>query len=123
MAVITRFIVVRNGKELDKVFDEKKLAEAYDKMLDAAENLAAFIKQGELQIGLDAETIDAISIYLAKNGPEVTRILKGIKPMASKAPAATKTEKPADPTAPTDAPPTDRQKAVGKKTGSKKKEK
>ena len=93
MAVITRFIVVRNGKELDKVFEEKKLAEAYDKMLDAAENLAAFIKQGELQIDLDAKTIDDISIYLAKNGPEVTKILKGIKPIASTEPAAAKTRK------------------------------
>ena len=126
MAVITRFIVVRNGKELDKVFDEKKLAEAYDKMLDAAENLAALIKQGDLQIDLDAETIDEISIYLAKNGPEVTRILKGIKPMAA-APATAKPQKPADPTAApahtTDTPPTDKQKAGGKKAGSRKKEK
>ncbi len=45
MAVITRFIVVRNGVELDKVFDVKKEADAYDKMLDAAENLAVFIKK------------------------------------------------------------------------------
>lgn len=120
MAVITRFIVVRNGKELDKVFEEKKLAEAYDKMLDAAENLAAFIKQGELQIDLDAKTIDDISIYLAKNGPEVTKILKGIKPIA---PAAAKPEKPADQTAPTDTTSMDKKKADGKKAGSKKKEK
>ena len=77
MAVITRFIVVRNGVELDKVFEDKKEADAYDKMLDAADNLAAFIKQSDLQIDLDAKTIDAVSIYLAQNASEVTRILKG----------------------------------------------
>ena len=32
MAVITRFIVVRNGVELDKEFDVKKEADAYDKI-------------------------------------------------------------------------------------------
>ena len=104
MAVITRFIVVRNGVEL-KAFDVKKDAEAYDNMLDAAENLAAFIKQGNLPIDLDEETIDEISVHLAKNAPEVLRILKGVKPVetaksptepagpvASEAPESLKTE-------------------------------
>ena len=94
MAVITRFIVVRNGVELDKVFDVKKEADAYDKMLDVAENLAEFIKKSDLQIDLDAKTVEKISICLAKNAPEVTKILKGIKPIT---PPAAKIEKPADP--------------------------
>jgi len=72
--------VVRNGVELDKEFHVKKEAEAYDKMLDAAEKLAAFIKEAELDIDVDGETIDALSVFLAKNGPEVTKILKGVKP-------------------------------------------
>ena len=80
MAVITRFIVVRNGIEL-KAFDVKKDAEAYDNMLDAAEKLAAFIRQGNLPIGLDEKTIDEISVHLAKNAHEVLRILKGVKPV------------------------------------------
>ena len=96
MAVITRFIVVRNGVELDKVFEIKKEADAYDKMLDAAENLAAFIKQSDLQIDLDAKTIDEVAICLAKNAPEVNKILKGVKPYVPAAPEAEKTEKPAD---------------------------
>jgi dsDNA-binding SOS-regulon protein len=91
MAVITRYIIVRHGIELDQVFEDKKLAEAYDNLLDAAENLAAFIKQGDLGVDIDAETIDAIAIHLAKNAPEVNRILKGIKPMK---PAAGGTAKP-----------------------------
>lgn len=82
MAVITKFFIVRNGVELDKVFDNKKLAEAYDKMLDAAENLAAFINQSEMEVDVDPKTVDEISILLAKNAPEVTKILKGIKPIA-----------------------------------------
>jgi dsDNA-binding SOS-regulon protein len=97
MAVITRYIVVRNGVALDKVFDVKKEADAYDKMLDAAENLAAFIKQSDLEVELNDKTVDAISIYLAKNGPEVTRILKGIKPIPPAAPEQPKTEKPVEP--------------------------
>jgi uncharacterized protein len=80
MAVITKYVVVRNGVELDKEFLVKKDADAYDKMLDAAENLAAYIKAGELSLDLADETIDALSVFLAKNGPEVTRILKGMKP-------------------------------------------
>lgn len=96
MAVITRFIVVRNGVELDKVFEIKKEADAYDKMLDAAENLAAFIKRSDLQIGLDEKTIDEVAICLAKNAPEVNKILKGVKPYAPPAPAAGKTEKPVE---------------------------
>ncbi len=82
MAVITKYVVVRNGVEIDKEFPIKKDAEAYDKMLDAAENLAVYIKDAGLEIDLDGRTIDAISIFLANNGPEVTRILKGLKPVA-----------------------------------------
>ena len=95
MAVITRYIVVRNGVELDQVFSVKREAEAYDKMLDAAENLAAFIKSSELDVKVEESTIDAIAILLAKNGPEVVRILKGIKPIMppSESEAATVSEK------------------------------
>ena len=110
MAVITRYIVVRHGIELDQVFEDKKQADAYDRMLDAAENLAAFIKQGDLHIELDTKTVDEVSIYLARNAPEVNRILKGIKPIA---PAAGKSEKPADPA------PVNEKKTPGRKAGPK----
>jgi uncharacterized protein len=112
MAVITRFIVVRNGVELDKVFEIKKEAEAYDKMLDAAENLAAFIKQSDLQVDLDAKTIDEVAICLAKNAPEVNNILKGVKPYV---PPAGTSEKPAKPE------PAKEKKAPSKKPGKKSK--
>lgn len=82
MAVITKFFIVRDGRELDKVFSEKKDAEAYDKMLDAAEQLAEFIKKGELDCKLDEKSINEISVFLAKNGPEVTKILKTVRPLS-----------------------------------------
>lgn len=86
MAVITRYIVVRKGVELETVFDNKKDADAYDKMLDAAEQLAEFIKGSDLEPSLEASLVDKISIYLAENAPAVTKILKGIKPAAAKPP-------------------------------------
>lgn len=85
MAVITRFIVVRNGVELDKVFEDKKEAVAYDNMLDAADHLATFLKQSQLEIEIDPKTIDEISIVLAKNAPRVNQILKGVKPLTTDA--------------------------------------
>ena len=81
MAVITKFVVVRHGVELDKEFLVKKEADAYDKMLDAADNLAAMIKDAGLAIDLDPTTIDAVAVYLAQNGPQVSRILRGVKPI------------------------------------------
>lgn len=81
MAVITKYVVVRNGIELDQVFLVKREAEAYDKMLDAAENLATYIKDAKLDIDIDENKIDEISIFLAKNGPEVIGLLRGVKPV------------------------------------------
>jgi dsDNA-binding SOS-regulon protein len=81
VSVITKYIVVRDGVELDQVFADKKEAEAYDKMLDAAQDLAALIMQGGLQINIDNRTIEEISVYLAKNAPEVAKILKSVKPV------------------------------------------
>jgi dsDNA-binding SOS-regulon protein len=86
MAVITKFFVVRDGVELDKVFTVKKDAETYDKMLNAAEQLAGIIKKGELKCKLDDKSINEISVFLAKNGPEVTKILRTVRPL-SKTPA------------------------------------
>ena len=84
MAVITQYVVVREGLEGDQVFSVKKEAEAYDKMLDAADRLAAFIRSGDLAVDIDARTIDALAVVLAKNGPEVVKILKGVKPLESR---------------------------------------
>jgi hypothetical protein len=81
MSVITKFVVVRNGVELEQVFTDKKEAEAYDQLLDASEEIAELIKQGDLQIKVDTKTIDDIAIFLAQNAVAVTRILKAVKPL------------------------------------------
>ena len=81
MAVITRYVVVRSGVELEPVFSVKKEAEAYDKMLDAAEKLAGFIKSSELEIPVEEAAIDAVALLMAKKAPEVVKILKGIRPV------------------------------------------
>jgi uncharacterized protein len=81
MAVITKYIVVRNGVELEHTFTDKKEAQAYDQMLDASQEIAELIRQGDLQINVDARTIDDISIFLAKNAPAVAAILKAVKPI------------------------------------------
>ncbi len=83
MAVITRYIVVRDGVELDRVFADKKEAEAYDKLLDAAQSLVALIGQGNLQIDIAPKTIEEIAIYLANNAQDVINILKNVKPVKS----------------------------------------
>ena len=44
--------------------------------------MAGFIKSSALEVSIADETIDAVAILLAKNGPEVVKILKGIKPIA-----------------------------------------
>ncbi len=120
MAVITKFVVVRNGVELDIEFLVKKEADAYDKMLDAADNLASFIKGSDLEINLDDKKIEEISVFLAKNGPEVTRILRGIKPAAP--PESSEPVKPVKPVKPVNkAPEPEKKKPVARKSKPKKK--
>ena len=84
MAVITKFFIIRDGVELDKVFTDKKEAEAFDKMLDAADKLAEIIKQAELPEKLSEDTIREVAVCLAKKAPEVVQALKGIKPEPAK---------------------------------------
>lgn len=93
MAVITRYIVIRNEIELDQVFTDKKEAEAFDRMLEASENLSKFIKAGEHDVQADDETIDAISVFLAQNAPEVTKILKSIRSFSAPSSKSSKKEK------------------------------
>jgi len=118
MAVITRYVIVRDGVELDKVFSVKKEADAYDKMLDAADNLADFIREGEFDTELDDGTIRSVSVYLAKNAPQVTGFLKGVRliPPAEKEKAGESGSAPKPPAAAGA-----RKKAAAKKTDKEKK--
>ena len=56
-------------------FTSKKDADAYDKMLDIADNLQPLFANSELDI--DDATCESLSFYLAKNKDEFMKILKG----------------------------------------------
>ncbi|MBF0235037.1 MAG: YebG family protein, partial [Desulfamplus sp.] len=73
MAVIVKYVVVRNGEE-KMTFATKKEADAHDKMLDIADNLYDFLGRYEA-LTLDDEQRDQISLYLAKNSNQVMNIL------------------------------------------------
>lgn len=88
MAVIVKYVVVRNGKD-DMIFSTKKEAEAYDKMLDIAERLYAFLHTAELDIADD--TLDNLSFFMAQHREQLGTLLKGgqlKKPTAGAPPTA-----------------------------------
>ncbi|QSX32165.1 YebG family protein [Shewanella avicenniae] len=82
MAVITQFVVVRDGVE-KMTFASKKEADAYDRMLDVADNLIPFLQQSELE--LEDNVIEKLAFYLASNKDTLSNLLKGGVP--EKAPA------------------------------------
>jgi len=77
MAVVVKYIVVRNGEE-KMTFATKKEADAYDKMLDIADNLFEFLDKSELK--LPEDQMEKISLLLAENRDVVMPILRGINP-------------------------------------------
>ncbi len=74
MAVITQYVVVRDGVE-KMTFTSKKEADAYDKMLDIADNLLPFIQQSEPDI--EESTLEQLCFYLASNKDDLLSLLKG----------------------------------------------
>ncbi len=76
MAVIVKYVVVRDGKE-DMMFSTKKEADAYDKMLDIAERLYAFLHASEL--GIDDDKLDALTFFMAQHHNQLGKLLKGGK--------------------------------------------
>ncbi|WP_027363036.1 YebG family protein [Desulfospira joergensenii] len=86
MAVIVKYIVVRNGEE-KMTFATKKEADAYDKMLDIADNLFEFLETSKIK--LNETQMEAVSLLFAQNRDDLIPILRGTKP--KKAPATPKT--------------------------------
>ncbi len=76
MAVIVKYVVVRDGKE-DMIFTTKREAEAHDKMLDIAERLYEFLQTAEL--GMPEETLDNLTFFMAKQRDHIGKLLKGGK--------------------------------------------
>ena len=81
MAVIVKYVVVRDGDE-KMTFATKKEADAHDKMLDIAENLYQFLKIEDLDIS--PEQLDTLSLHLARNKDTVLQLLRGGKPPSSR---------------------------------------
>lgn len=76
MAVIVRYIVVRNGEE-KMTFATKKEADAHDKMLDVADDLFEFLEDAKLK--LNEQQLEDISLLLAQKRDELIPILRGVK--------------------------------------------
>ena len=91
MAVIVKYIVVRNGEE-KMTFATKKEADAHDKMLDIADNLFDFLDASDLKI--DEELLENVSLLLAQRRDEVLPLLKGSKPKPKAAKKETAESKP-----------------------------
>jgi uncharacterized protein len=77
MAVIVKYIVVRNGEE-KMTFATKKEADAYDKMLDIADNLFEFLEKSKINI--DETQLEEIALLLAENRMQLISVLRGMKP-------------------------------------------
>lgn len=68
MAVIVKYVVERNGEE-KMTFTSKAEADAYDKMLDVADELFELL--GKSEIIQDESQTEELSMYLAKHKEEV----------------------------------------------------
>jgi dsDNA-binding SOS-regulon protein len=76
MAVESRFVVIRQGVEVE-TFMDKKAADEYDKMLDMADNLSEMFAQAPVE--LSEEIREELSVYLAQNRENVLVALQAKK--------------------------------------------
>lgn len=90
MAVIVKYVVERNGAE-KMTFTSKAQADAYDKMLDTADELTTVLAESTLLT--DDNQIEALALYLAQHKDELLVALGAKKPAAKDKAAVDKTEK------------------------------
>jgi uncharacterized protein len=90
MAVESRFVVIRQGVEVE-TFMDKKAADEYDKMLDMADNLAELFENATIE--LSESMREELSVYIAQNREEVLIALQAKKPKAAKKPVIKATAK------------------------------
>lgn len=81
MAVESRFVVIRQGVEVE-TFMDKKAADEYDKMLDMADNLAEMFETAPVE--LSEPMREELSIYLAQHREQVLIALQAKKPKVVK---------------------------------------
>lgn len=79
MAVESRFVVIRQGVEVE-TFMDKKAADDYDKMLDMADNLSEMFAQAPVELSEEAR--EELSIFLAQNRENVLVALQAKKAKA-----------------------------------------
>ena len=91
MAVIIKYVVERNGAE-KMTFTSKAEADAYDKMLDTADELTTLLTSSSLLT--DEAQTEALALYLAQHKDELLVALGAKKAAAKdKATAMEKTTK------------------------------
>lgn len=81
MAVESRFVVIRNGVEVE-TFMDKKAADEYDKMLDMADSLTSVFANSSIE--LTENLAEEISIFLAQHREDVLIALQAKKPKTEK---------------------------------------
>ncbi len=89
MAVIVKYVVERKGEEV-MTFSSKAEADAYDKMLDLADDLAQLLEQSGL---LSEPQVEEVSLHLAQNKEALAALLKGKKVTKPVAATGAKTAK------------------------------
>jgi len=77
MAVVIKYIVERNGVE-KKTFTSKKEADAYDKLLDIADELGDWL--GGLEVELSDAQCEELGYQLALHRDTLQLLLKGNVP-------------------------------------------
>lgn len=89
MAVESRFVVIRNGVEV-QTFMDKKAADEYDKMLDMADNISEMLANAPIELSEDLT--EELSIFFAQNREDTLIALqaKKAKPAAKPKPKAVK---------------------------------
>ena len=89
MAVIVKYVIERNGVE-KMTFAAKSEADAYDKMLDMADEL--FVVLGQSQLLADESQRESLALYLAQNKDDILQALgakaKSVKKDKAAEPAA-----------------------------------
>ncbi|MGY3943728.1 YebG family protein [Aeromonas tecta] len=76
MAVEIKYVVVRGGVE-KMIFTSKKEADAYDKLLDTADELMTLLAGAPVE--LTAEQQESLAFYLAEQRDLLQSVLKGGK--------------------------------------------
>ncbi|WP_105190468.1 YebG family protein [Pseudoalteromonas sp. T1lg48] len=82
MAVVVKYVVERDGVER-MTFTSKKEADAYDKMLDIAENLEGLLANAD--VPLSEQQVEGLALQIAKQKEDFMQVLKGVKPSDKKA--------------------------------------